>query len=164
MQSLCTAHTVWDPQQLQCLLGQELTDMGAHWTEGETCRIWREYLYIAQSLKHYACKAVLTQVLISRSTNWNTNVWQSQLLARAYPALLLTAPRTGDRSFKEVTEISHLLQGISCPHFTPLHHTGPFTIHTLDAHGLPKPGTTGPQAETDPAKKIHSKPQLTTWP
>lgn len=134
MQSLCTAHTVWDPQQLQCLLGQELIDMGAHWTKGEKCRTWREYLYIPQSLKHYAWEAVVTQALMPRSTNWNTNVWQSQFLARAYPALLLTAPKTADRPFDEATEISHLFQGMSCPHFTPLHHTAPFISHILNAY------------------------------
>lgn len=164
MQNLCTAHTVWDSWQLQCLLEQELTDMGAHWTEGEKCRTWREYLSIAQSPKHHVLEMVVMQALISRSTDWNTNMWQSQLLARAHPALLLTAPKPADRPCEEAREISHLLQGISCPHFTPLHHTAPFTTHTSNAYGLPEPGTTGPQAETDPSKKSHSKPQLTICP
>lgn len=93
MQSLCTTHTVWDSWQLQCLLGQELTDMGAHWTKGEKSRIWREYLSIPQSPKQHVLETMLMQTLISRSTNWNTNMWQSQLLVRAYPALLLTAPK-----------------------------------------------------------------------
>lgn len=98
---------------------------------------------VSQSPKHRVW--VVTQALISKSTNWNINVWQSQLLARAYPALLLTAPQTADKPYEEATEISYLFQGISCPHFTPLHHTAPFTSHTTEAYGLPNLGQLDPR-------------------
>lgn len=128
MQSLCTAHTVWDSQQLQRLLGQELTDMGAHWTKGEKCSIWREHLSIPQSPKHHGLETVVMQALISKSTNWNTNVWQSQLLARAHPALLLPAPKPAGRPARRAQKSPIFSRDSAAPHFTPLHHTAPFTL------------------------------------
>lgn len=91
---------------------------------------------------------------------------EPQFLAAASPALLLqsylTAPGTAVRPCKEAQHHRNLDSslGIRCPPFTHLHGTASFTICTSDAYGLPKPVTTGPQAETDLAKGIHPKPQL----